>query len=37
VVGELPNGATVESICVYKHDPRRDEESWVVLHLKAIS
>jgi tetratricopeptide (TPR) repeat protein len=37
VVGELPNGATVESICVYKHDPRRDEESWVVLHLEAIS
>lgn len=37
VVGTQPNGASVEAICVYKYNQKRDQESWVVLRLQPTS
>jgi hypothetical protein len=36
VVGTHPNGASVEAICVYKYNQKRDQESWVVLTLQPV-
>ncbi|BCW96468.1 MAG: hypothetical protein WHS44_02930 [Fimbriimonadales bacterium] len=36
IAGNLPDGAPVEAICVYKHNPKRNEESWVVIRLTPI-
>jgi len=32
-VGTLPDGTSVEAICIYKHNPQRDQENWVALRL----
>jgi tetratricopeptide (TPR) repeat protein len=36
-VGTLPDGARVEATCVYKYNPERDQESWVVLSLTPVA
>ena len=36
VVGTQPNGASVEAICVYKYNQKRDQESWVVVSLQPV-